>query len=600
MRDFLKYTAATVTGIFIFATIGFFLFIFMLAAVIATFSTSSSTIPTTLSEHSVYVLDLKGSVVERSETDEFESALMTLAGEEPDPEYGLNDILANIRFAKENDKVAGIYLRGGELSMGSTTALAIREALLDFKESGKFIVAYADSYGQNSYYLASCADRLMVNPSGMLDWHGVAVNIEFYSRLLEKIGVEMQVVKVGTFKSAVEPYILTEMSEANRLQYDVLAGDLWTEILAGVSASRNISIDTLNLLADRYMAVQPQEDYVASGLVDTLCYAQDVKAVLEQYTGTEDYKLVSHKEMSAAVQPTLTKAKKVAVVYAEGEITDDKGDGIVGKDMVKLIDELEADSSIAAVVLRVNSPGGSAYASEQIHHALTLLHQQKPIVVSMGDYAASGGYYISCCADYIFAEKTTLTGSIGIFGLIPNVKGLADWAGLDFDGVKTNKHGDFDTNMILRGMNPEERAMMQAEINRGYDLFTRRCAEGRNMSQDSIKVIGEGRVWSGLRAMQIGLVDEMGNLKDAIEAAAVLANVEDYEVADYPEPVDEWEEFINMCFSSARLVLSPSFRTEKLMENRMGKQAYRALRSLEQISEKPTIQAAMPYVIEIK
>lgn len=594
MKQFLKYTLATMVGLFVFSVIGFFFLMVMLAGLVAS---SSSSADTKIKPHSVYCIEMNGSVSERTADDNYEAALLEALGQPAQREYGLNDLLANIKIAKENPNIDGIYLRGGSLSMGPATADVLRRALVDFRESGKFVVAYADTYGQNSYYLASCADHLYVNADGSLDWHGMAANLEFYPRLLKKLGVEMQIVKVGTFKSAVEPYILTGMSDANRLQYNVLLNDIWSEKLAVVGASRGMTPDSLNLLADRYMALQPQADYVSTGLIDSLCYEQDVDSVLIALTGTEDYELLTSSrlpELSAQYSKN-----EIAVIYAEGDITDDSGDGIVGTEMVPLIDDIADDDNVKAVVLRVNSGGGSAYASEQIHHALTLLKGRKPLVVSMGDYAASGGYYISCLADYIFAEPTTLTGSIGIFGMIPSFAGTADMVGLDFDGVKTNKHADLENNMVLKGMSADERALMQAEINRGYELFTRRCAEGRGISQDSIKAIGEGRVWSGTRALAIGLVDSLGGIDAAIAKAVELAGVEDYAVAEYPEEEDMFTRMLNALSASAS-VLFPKLRMEKALEQRLGKDVYDNLLYFEQMRSTSRIQARIPYQITIE
>lgn len=585
MKQFFKYMMASLCALILFGVFCFFMAIGSLATMLTLGSTST---PTLVKEHSVYELELRGTISERSDADPYQAIILEAMGNEQDPVYGLNDILASIRKAKENPNIDGIWLHGGSLAMGSATAKAIRDALIDFRSSGKFIIAYADTYGQQNYYLASVANRLYVNPSGSIDWHGMSANLQFYPRLLEKLGVEMQVVKVGTFKSAVEPFILTGMSDANKLQYNVLLQDQWQTYTQAISLSRNISIDQLNALADRFMALQPSEELVSSHMADSTCYVQDIHNVLAQLTGTEDFNLLSHTDM-LSVQEDLPTGDKVAILYAEGDITDEKGEGIVGKKMVKDIQDLMDDDDIKAVVLRVNSGGGSAYASEQIHHAIALLKEKKPVVVSMGDYAASGGYYISCNANYIYAEPNTLTGSIGIFGLIPNFGGLANKVGVDFDGIKTHQHADLESNMVLRGMNPTERAMMQAEINRGYDLFTRRCAEGRGLTQDSIKVIGEGRVWTGRRALAIGLVDSLGNISDAINKAAELANLTDYQTVEYPEPEDMMTQLMK--------AFSGEARADRIMEHQLGRETYQALRYTQQLRDAARIQARMPYII---
>lgn len=503
---------------------------------------------TKLEANSVYKLKLSGTLVEQGqEANPFAALLSSNPYYSQDETVGLDELLSNIRLAKTDDRILGIYLDGGSLSMAPASAKALRDALLDFKTSGKWIIAYASSYGQTNYYVASVADKIYLNPTASIDWNGLSAQKMYYTRLMDKLGIEMQILKVGTFKSAVEPYFRTSMSEADRLQTQQYIDGIWDEMKAAVSESRHISVEQLDQYADLYMGLQPQEKYIEYGFADTLLYVQDMDSVLRLYTGTKDYKLLSTNSLTL-VERTPSKAKdKVAVIYAEGEITDNSGNGIVGTDMVKLIKKIGKDDDVKAVVLRVNSPGGSADASEQIWHAVqTLREKGLPVVVSMGDYAASGGYYISCGADYIFAEPTTLTGSIGIFGTVPNMSKILDKVGLDIDGVGTNAHSDLQTNMVYKGMNPEEFRMMQTMVERGYDLFTRRCAEGRHTTQEAIKQIGEGRVWLGKDALNIGLVDSLGNIDNAIEKAVELAALDNYRVAYYPEKTDPMEELLSM------------------------------------------------------
>ena len=507
-----------------------------------------STPATKLEANSVYKLKLSGTLVEQGqEANPFAALLSSNPYYSQDETVGLDELLSNIRLAKTDDRILGIYLDGGSLSMAPASAKALRDALLDFKTSGKWIIAYASSYGQTNYYVASVADKIYLNPTASIDWNGLSAQKMYYTRLMDKLGIEMQILKVGTFKSAVEPYFRTSMSEADRLQTQQYIDGIWDEMKAAVSESRHISVEQLDQYADLYMGLQPQEKYIEYGFADTLLYVQDMDSVLRLYTGTKDYKLLSTNSLTL-VERTPSKAKdKVAVIYAEGEITDNSGNGIVGTDMVKLIKKIGKDDDVKAVVLRVNSPGGSADASEQIWHAVqTLREKGLPVVVSMGDYAASGGYYISCGADYIFAEPTTLTGSIGIFGTVPNMSKILDKVGLDIDGVGTNAHSDLQTNMVYKGMNPEEFRMMQTMVERGYDLFTRRCAEGRHTTQEAIKQIGEGRVWLGKDALNIGLVDSLGNIDNAIEKAVELAALDNYRVAYYPEKTDPMEELLSM------------------------------------------------------
>ena len=507
-----------------------------------------STPTTKLTAKSVYRLQLKGTLVEQVQESNPLAGLLSASPYYNQTEtVGLDDLLSNIRLAKPDDRIEGIYLDGGSLSMAPASAKAIRDALLDFKTSGKWIIAYASSYGQTNYYVASVADKIFLNPTASIDWNGLTAQKAYYKRLFDKLGIEMQILKVGTFKSAVEPYFRTSMSEADRLQTEQYINGIWSEMKTAVAESRHIAVEQLDQYADEYMGLQPQEKYLDYGFADSLVYAEGMDNILRTYMGTKDYTLLSTGQL-ASVERTRSKAyAKVAVVYAEGEITDETGDGIVGKDMVKMFKKIAKDEDICAVVLRVNSPGGSADASEQIWHAVQTLKQDgRPVVVSMGDYAASGGYYISCGADYIFAEPTTLTGSIGIFGTVPNLSQVLDKVGLDYDGVSTNRHSDLQVNMVYKGMNTEEYAMMQAMVERGYDLFTRRCAEGRHTTQDAIKQIGEGRVWLGKDAMGIGLVDSLGNIDDAIRKAVELADIPDYQVVYYPETTDPLEDLLSM------------------------------------------------------
>ena len=512
------------------------------------FGNMFSTPETKVVDNSVYCLDMKGEVIEQGqEENPFASMMGSVPYVNQEETIGLDDILNNIRLAKQNDKIKGIYLKGGELAASPASAKAIRDALLDFKSSGKWIIAYADNYAQINYYISTVADKVLVNPAGAVSWHGLAANKAYYKRLLDKIGIEMQIVKVGTFKSAVEPFIRTSMSDADRKQSEVFITGIWNHMVAAVGESRHISADKLNQYADEMMDLQPQAKLVEYGLVDALVYVQEVDTIIKNLVGTKDFKLLSHEKMNHVKRDAPKAKNKIAVVYAEGEINDSGDNGIVTDKMLKEFKKVKKDKDIKAVVFRVNSPGGSAYASEQIWHAVKLIQADSiPVVVSMGDLAASGGYYISCGADYIFAEPTTITGSIGIFGMIPNVSKLRDKVGYDIDGVGTNKHSLMPSNLTMKGMSDSERAMMQDEINRGYDLFTSRCAEGRHMPQDEIKKIGEGRVWLGMDALRLGLVDELGNIDNAIDKAAQLAGLEDYSLAYYPDKVDPMDEIFKM------------------------------------------------------
>ena len=506
-----------------------------------------STPATKLEENTIYRIDLKGKLVEQAgEENPFDALFAEMYGQSTST-VGLSDLLSNIALAKDNDKILGIYLKGGSLSAGPASAKALRDALLDFKQSGKFVIAYADSYSQTNYYIASVADKMFFNPVGSLAWDGLSAQKEYYTRLFEKIGIEMQILKVGTFKSAVEPYFRTSMSDADRKQTEQYLGGIWSEMKSAVGQSRQIATEQLHAYADECMSLQPQEKYLTYNFVDSLVYIQEMDSILRTYAGTKDYKQLSNSKMTNVERSENEAKDKVAVLYAEGAISDAGAEGIVEGKILKTIKKIFKDDDVKAVVFRVNSPGGSADASEQIWHAMKMLQDKGvPVVVSMGDYAASGGYYISCNADYIYAEPTTLTGSIGIFGTVPNINKLREKVGLDIDGVSTNKHSALNVNAIYRGMNPQETALMQNMVERGYDLFTRRCADGRGMSQDEIKQIGEGRVWLGTDALEIGLVDSLGNINDAIAKAVELAELGDYQLVSYPEKKDPFEEMLKM------------------------------------------------------
>lgn len=513
---------------------------------------SSSTVE--LKDKTVYRLQLKGTLVEQAkEANPFAGLMgsMPYGNYAAEESVGLDNILSNIRLAKNDDKILGIWIDDASLSVAPANAKVIRDVLLDFKTSGKWIIASAKNYSQTNYYIVSVADRICIDPTGAVNWNGLSAQKMYFTRVLEKIGVEMQILKVGTFKSAVEPFFRTSMSDADRKQTKEYIDGIWAEYKSAVSASRHIAEDQLDVLADNYMGLQTAEDQVKAGLVDTIVYMQDMDSLLRVYTGTKDYNTLTTDKLAQVKRPESKVKDKVAVLYLEGEITDDSGDGIVGKDVVKTLKKIRKDDDIKALVLRVNSPGGSADASEQIWHAVQNIKADSiPVIVSMGDYAASGGYYISCGADYIFAEPTTLTGSIGIFGTVPNVSKIRNKVGLDIDGITTNRNSALQSNAIYKGMNKEEHNLMQTMVERGYDLFTSRCAEGRHVEQDYIKSIGEGRVWLGNKGVEIGIVDELGNIDDAIAKAVELAGLESYKLTYYPEKQDPFEELLKMLDNS--------------------------------------------------
>lgn len=559
-----------------FSVLIFLAIYFVLSAILGSATGSLFSTPETkLQKQTVYRLKMKGTVVEQAkEPNPFASIMSEMPyGSSYEETVGLDDLIANIRLAKTDDRILGIYLDGGSFNIGMASAKTLREALMDFKTSGKFLIAHADHYGELNYYIASVADKIYLHPYGTVDWHGLAAIKLYYPRLMEKLDIKMNVLKVGTFKSAVEPYFCTEMSEADKMQTMQFLNGSWNILCQEVGDARGISAEQMNAYADELPELQPTETYLAYHLVDTLVYGYDMDRVLRELTGTKDYHSLSTSQLASVKRDKVKADNEIAVLYAEGEINDDSPEGIGGKQMLRTIKKISKNDKVKAVVLRVNSPGGSADASEQIWYALqTLREKGLPVVVSMGDYAASGGYYISCGADYIYAAPNTLTGSIGIFGLVPDVSGLRQKIGIDIDGVGTNKFSA--SHMFLKGMTNDEHQLMQSMVERGYDLFTARCAQGRHMAQDSIKAIGEGRVWLGVDALQIGLVDSLGSLDDAILKAAALAGIEHYTMAYYPEKKDFLEEFIKS--------LEGTTDEEKLM-----------LRLKERFS-KPCLMALMP------
>lgn len=542
MKDFLKYVLATIVGIictgFIMGMMSLFMFIVM--------AISSSDTPS-VKNGTVLRIQLSGTLNERAKENPFAQYLNNDIAQT----QGLDDIITAIKTAQTNDNIRGIYLEGGTLISDMATAQELRKALVDFKKSKKFILAYADNYSQGSYYIASAADKVLVNPSGIVDWHGLASQPIFFTDLLKKVGVKMQVFKVGTYKSAVEPYILTKMSDANREQVNSFVGDIWKNICTDVASSRKISIEGLNAYADHYITFADAKDYVKAHLVDGLAYADEVRTLLRALSQQDKVNFIAPADLAKLAEKKSGDGT-IAVYYAQGNIVDAVADNsfmsnesyIVGPKVVEDLDRLANDDNIKAVVLRINSGGGSAYASEQMWRAIQLLKKKKPVVVSMSGMAASGGYYMSCGADYIVAEPTTLTGSIGIFGMIPDASELlTDKLGLHFDMVKTNKGADFGAQG--RAFNADEANVMQQYVNRGYRLFISRVAAGRHITPEQVDHIGQGRVWTGSQALKIKLVDKLGTLDDAIAEAASRAKLKDYDVLSTPNKESWVDQILN-------------------------------------------------------
>lgn len=590
MKDFFKYTAATVVGIFIFMLITGVLGIMCVVGMVASENSAKD-----VSDNTVLTLNLTGMLEERSEDDFMAQLKGNTTGT-----IGLEDAIDAIKKAKANDKIKGIYIEAGMLSADSYASLqALRNTLLDFKKSGKWIVAYGDIYTQGTYYVASVADKIFLNPSGQIDWHGLAAQPMFYKDLLAKFGVKMQLAKVGTYKSMPEMYTADQMSEPNREQVTVYINGLWQNVCKGVSESRKISIEKLNAYADNFITLNDPKDFVTFKFVDKLIYTDGIKKEINKLLKAEEDEDIN--TIGIAGMKTVKGEKKegeeIAVYYAYGDIVDSdagglmsQGNKIVGK---KVCDDLKAlmdDDDVKAVVLRVNSGGGSAYASEQIWHYVDMLKKKKPVVVSMGGAAASGGYYISSGANWIVAEPTTLTGSIGIFGMFPDVSGLlTQKLGIKFDEVKTNKNSGFGTP--ARPFNDEEMSYLTKYIDRGYNLFRSRVAEGRHMKVADVEKIAQGRVWLGQDALKIKLVDELGGLDKAVAKAAALAKLKEYHTYSYPGKVDWLDSFLDQATGSSyidnqiRLTLGDYYEPFSLLKN---------------INRQSAIQARVPFIINVK
>ena len=596
MKDFFKYVLATVIGIVVAGVVIMFLGVLTIFGL-----ASSSDKDVVIEDNSVLMLELNGIISERIPESSPLDFLTQLTPMGEETTLGLDDITSAIKKAKENEDIKGIYLLAGTLEAQPASVEAIRDALADFKESGKFIIAYADTYNQLEYYIASLADKVLLNPKGVLDWHGLAGMNIFYKDLMDKLGIEMQIFKVGTFKSAVEPYMLSEMSDANREQTAAYIGSIWQKFSDEVATSRNLSKDALNQIAEEGAMFKTGEELMATGLVDSLIYKNDMRVYLNRYMGLEEDKKVSAYSVSdmrgvKRNTPRDRSGNIVAVYYAVGDI-DGGGsvlpttdEGINSEKVIKDLRKLKDDDDVKAVVLRVNSPGGSAYGSEQIWYAISQLKEKKPVIVSMGDFAASGGYYISCNADTIVAEPTTLTGSIGIFGMVPNFQAVTKKIGVNIDIEKTNSLADMGS--AFRPMTETEKALMQKTVERGYDLFTTRCAEGRGMTQEQIDAIGQGRVWTGTMALERGLVDILGGLDDAIEIAVEKAGIEQYTLKSYPEQ----EGGLLSMFSDA--VKDNTIRQQVLKGD--AAKIFNDVYKISHLDKIDRIQARMPYNIVIK
>lgn len=591
MKDFFKYTAATVVGIIVFTIVCVALSVMSIVGMVASASATQA-----VEKNSVLVLKLNGSIDEQG-TD---NTIGKLTGNYI-PSTGLNDILSAIKKAKDEENIKGIYIDAGVLSTDYATLQEIRSALEDFRKSGKKIIAYADTYSQGSYYLASVADKIYLNPIGMVDWHGIGAQPVFYKDMLAKFGVKFQVVKVGTFKSATETYTEEHMSDANRLQTKMFLDGTWKQVCNAVSKSRGISVDSLNRYADELLMFQSAESLVKRKVVDGLAYASDMKDIAKTQFGIgkdDDLNRLFVSDMTN-VKVKQTSGEEIAIYYAYGDIVQSEkvsllGGGshcIVSSTVCSDLKDLMDDDDVKAVVIRVNSGGGDAFASEQIWHQVMELKKKKPVVVSMGGYAASGAYYMSAPASWIVAQPTTLTGSIGIFAVFPDMSGLVTQKlGVKFDEVKTNRNSTFG-NLMARPFNEEETAVMQQYVNRGYQLFRKRVADGRRLPVESVEKIAQGRVWLGADAIGLKLVDQLGGLNDAVAKAAKLAKLGEYYTVDYPAP-SSWIDQLLAGASDAgsvdarlRLTLGDLYEPVSLMRN---------------LDKHEALQARIPFAINMK
>ena len=581
---------ATIMGIIILAIIMGILSVISLVGLVA-----SNAATTPVEKNSVFTLQLSGLMEERT----FDNPLNMITGQVT-TNLGLDHILKSIEKAKNNEDIKGIYIEAGAFSSDTPASThAIREALLDFKKSGKWIVAYADTYEQSTYYICSVADKIFLNPDGIIDWHGLASTPYFLKDLLAKFGVKYQLCKVGKYKSAPEMMTADGMSEPNREQVTAYINGIWQVMLKEVSDSRKIPVDSLNAYADRFVMLSDPADYVKMKLVDKLMYTDEVKGEIKKLLKIDADEKIAQLTLSdmEGVRGKKEDGEQIAVYYAYGTIVDSPSadviqqeHNIVAQDVCKDLEKLANDDDVKAVVLRINSPGGSAYASEQIWHSIMNLKAKKPVVVSMGGYAASGGYYISCPANYIIAEPTTITGSIGIFGMFPDFSGLlTEKLGVKFDEVKTNKHAAFGT--MARPFNAEEMALLEKYIDRGYNLFRKRVADGRKQSIEQIEEIAQGRVWLGNDALKIKLVDEIGGMDKAIAKAAQLAKLSEYHTTDYPEEPTWWENLISTGTSGSYL--------DDQMRQALG-EFYEPLMYVKSINRQNAIQARLPFYVNIK
>ncbi|SKB47708.1 protease-4 [Parapedobacter luteus] len=589
MRAFFKYVLATVTGIILSFVLLFIIGLIIIGGMISSVGADREV---KIPNNSLLIINLNHEITERTMPDPFDG--FNVPGFIFTKNLGLDDILKRIEAAKSDDRIKGIYLDISVVSASFASLQEIRDALLDFKESGKFIIAYSELYTQRAYYLASTADRIYVNPEGTIDFRGLASQTMFLKGMFDKLGIEAQVVKVGSFKSAVEPYTLDRMSTANREQVESFIGSIYDHFLGEIAESRKLSPDSLRAIADQY-AVRNADDAITRRLADGKKYKDEILSELKVLLDiSEDADISAVSLTKYKPKPQVASASirdRIAVVYAVGEIVSGEGgDEIIGSERIsRELRKVRRDDKVKAVVFRINSPGGSALASDVIWREVELLRQEKPIIVSMGDVAASGGYYIAAAADSIFAQPNTITGSIGVFGLIPNLQGLYnDKLGITYDKVKTSKYADMLTTFD-RPLSNDEFNILQREVERIYDTFLQRVADGRGLSKARVDSIGQGRVWSGQQALAIGLVDRLGSIDDAIAAAANKAGLNDFRIVTYPAIKQPFESLLGNTTDR----IGAWFARHQLGEQ------YRFYEQVKSALQLRGIQARLPFELEI-
>ncbi len=591
MKQFFKNVAATIVGIFAFSIL---MMVFFFISMIGMICSSSQPV---LKSNSVMVVKLQGEITDRTE----DNLLGQLTGNQFN-QLGMSNILSAIKKAKNDDHIKGIYLETGILQTDYATLQEIRNALADFKKSGKWIISYGDTYSQGGYYLSSVANKMYINPEGTIDWHGIASQPQYIKDVAAKFGVHFTIVKVGKYKSFTEMYTEDKMSDANREQVSRYINGIWQQILTDVSKSRGINKDSLNHYADGLMAFEDAKSLKTRKMVDGFCYYDEIKEVIKKQLGIKSDKNINQASISdvnAAIEGKYS-GDKIAVYYCQGSIVrlatpDYLGaeEQIVSSKVVKDLEELGNDKKIKAVVLRINSGGGDAYASEQIWRAVSQLNKKKPVVVSMGGMAASGAYYMSMGARYIMAQPTTLTGSIGIFGALPDVSDLlTKKLGFKYDEVKTNRNSAYASAGTSRPWNAEEITYLQAYVNRGYSLFRKRVADGRKLSVDQVEKIAQGRVWLGTDAKNIKLVDGLGSLDDAIAKAAQLAKTSDYSTTELPATADWLDQLMDVATGAQGTYLDEQLRIT------LG-DLYKPFMMIRTMKEKEPVQASLPFVLNI-